>query len=172
MKTVIYLTLFVVIFSSVQERIYSNAKANVGETAWARDVERQAKRNENILVKEGEWKCNLFVYEIILASGYDIGTKSINCILHPILCMMGKTQRPPVCENWYNGEVSGFSFIGEGDEGKKNSKKGDIITNGSHIGIIAGDEKTISAAEDMIVENDWGYRGNEGNLKIFRFSEE
>ena len=54
---------------------------------------------------------------------------------------------------------------------KKNSKKGDIITNGSHIGIIAGDEKTISAAEDIIVENDWGYRGNEGNLKIFRFSE-
>lgn len=175
MKKIIYLTLFaaIVSYSSVQQKIYLNAKANVGETAWAKDVDRQAKRNEAVFVKKGEWKCNIFVYEIILASGYDIGTpdkRNVNCLAHPILCIKGKNKRPYVCEDWYNNEVPGFDFIGEGDEGKKKCKPGDIITNGSHIGIIAGNDKTISAGEDKVVEGDWGYRGDEGNLKIFRYS--
>ena len=119
MKKIIYLTLFVVIvsYSSVQQKIYLNAKAN---------VDRQAKRNEAVFVKKGEWKCNIFVYEIILASGYDIGTpekRNVNCLAHPILCLKGKNKRPYLCEDWYNNEVPGFDFIGEGYEGKKKVSK-------------------------------------------------
>ena len=175
MKTIIYITLFVIIFSqepSIQEKIYLNARANIGETVWAKNVDRQAKRNEEVFVTEGEWKCNLFVYEIILVSGYDIGTPNrARWISHPILNIKGKNKRPPCWSDWYNEKVEGFILIGEGEEGKKYCQKGDIVTNGVHIGIIAGDEKTISANEEQVVENDWGYRGNEGVLKYFRYDD-
>ena len=71
----ILLVLFEFVSSqTIQELILLNAQENINETAWAKDNDRQAKRNENVYVLKGEWKCNLFVYEIILASGYDIGT--------------------------------------------------------------------------------------------------
>ena len=175
MKTIIYITLFVAIFSqevSIQEKIYLNAKANIDETAWAKDVDRQAKRNKEVFVTEGEWKCNLFVYEIILVSGYDIGTPNrARWISHPILNIQGKNKRPPCCSDWYNLQVEGFTFIGEGEEGKNKCKKGDIVTNGVHIGIIAGDGETISAAKEKVVKNDWGYRGDEGVLRYFRYDD-
>ena len=59
---------------TTQQRIYLTAKENIGETAWAKDAERQAKRNRNVKFKSSENKCNLFVYEVLLAAGVDIGT--------------------------------------------------------------------------------------------------
>lgn len=83
LKLLIHLTLFeCIIFStvSIQDLIYKNEEANIGDKSWAKDVDRQAKRNENVFVLKDEWKCNLFVYEIILASGCDIGTpNNVNC---------------------------------------------------------------------------------------------
>lgn len=169
MKIFIYLALFVSIISGIQEKIYLNAKANVDETVWALNVKRQAKRNEEVVVTAGEYKCNLFVYEIILASGYDIGTPNrANCLRHPILCLEGKDKRPPLCKDWYDNTVSGFDFIGEGKDGLEKSIAGDIITNGSHMGIFVGNKKSISAGADKIIEGDWGFRGDEGNIRVFR----
>ena len=166
MRTIIYITLFVVVFSSIQEKIYSNAKAKVGETAWAYEVERQAKNNPKVYVTGNEWKCNLFVYEMILDSGYDIGTPNTAGLKHLFLFFQGKNKRPPCCKDWYNVKVPGFKLIGEGEE-----EPGDIVTDGKHIGIIAGNEQTISATYDEIVENDWGYRKNQKKtLKYFRYS--
>ena len=171
MRTIIYITLFVVVFSSVQEKIYLNAKANVGETVWAYEVDRQAKKNPKVYFTGNEWKCNLFVYEMILDSGYDIGTPNTAGFKHLILFFQGKNKRPPCCMDWYNEKVPGFILIGEGEEGKQNCIPGDIVTDGTHMGIIAGNEQTISAAYDEVVENDWGYRGNEKRtLKYFRYN--
>ena len=119
MRTIIYITLFVVVFSSIQEKIYLNAKANVGETVWAYQVERQAKRNPKVFVTKDEWKCNLFVFQIILASGYDIGTPNTTGWSHPFLYFQGKNLRPPCCIDWYNEIVPGFILIGEGEEENK-----------------------------------------------------
>ena len=170
MKNIIYLLLFITIVSGdIQEDIYNNAKSHIGETYWAKKEERQAEGNEHVFFKKGEWKCNLFVYEMILASGYDIGTPNkMSCIKHPILCFKHQTERPPCASDWKNEKVSGFVLIGEGDQGRKKSKKGDIITDGSHVGIISIDNQTISATSEEIVENDWGFKG-EKNMKIFRY---
>ena len=177
LKLFIYLSLFkCIFFATVQEKIYLNAESNIGETAWSFDVDRQAKRNEKVYVTKGEYKCNLFVYEIILASGYDIGTPNkANCIKHPILCSQGKDQRPPLCNDWFNERVPGFNLIGMNEDGKKLCQKGNIITDGHHIGIISNPEDgyTISASTDEVVENDWGYRDyqKDDDFKIFRYNQ-
>ena len=107
---------------------------------------------------------------MILDSGYDIGTPNkMSCIKHPILCYKDKAKRPPCVSDWKNEEVPGFVLIGEGDEGRKNSKKGDIIAAGTHVGIISENNKTISSTDKEIVENNWGFRGDEEDLKIFRY---
>ena len=173
MKYIIYLCLFISIAANIQEKIYLNAKANIGETAWAKDKERQAKRNKEVLFNKGEYKCNLFVYEMILESGYDIGTPNImRCFTHPILCILKKSKRPPCTIDWYNEKVPGMFLVGEGDEGRKNCKAGDIITDGTHVGIVSKNKnQTISATSEKIVENDWGFR-REKNIKIFRYEED
>ena len=173
MKFIIYLCLLISIFADkefTQLKIYLNAKENIGETAWAKDNERQAKRNEGVFFKAGEWKCNLFVYEIILVSGYDIGTPNkMSCFKHPILCVRKKTKRPPCASDWYNETVEGFTLIGEGEEGRKLCKAGDIMTDGTHMGIVSEGKQTISATDKEIVQNDWGFREDNTNVKIFRF---
>ena len=55
------------------ENIIKIAKSYIGKTYWARHKERRASNNINVCFEEGEWKCNLFVYEVILEAGYDIG---------------------------------------------------------------------------------------------------
>ena len=67
-------------------------------------------------------------------------------------------KRPYVCKQWYNEEVPYFKCIGKGTEALKKAKPGDIITNGSHIGIISGQKNTIrqssKAFVNKVVEND------------------
>ncbi len=155
---------------STQQRIYLTAKENIGETAWAKKNKRQARRKENVCFNQGEWKCNLFVYEVIYAAGKDIGTPNkLNGWGHPILAMQNKLDRPPCAKDWFNEEVSAAKYIGEGDNGRKKCEQGDIITDGTHMGIVAGNKKTISAGEYEVVHNDWGFRGE--NVKIFRIKE-
>ena len=36
-----------------QERIYLTAEANIGDTSWSPDNERQARRNEHVFLKQG-----------------------------------------------------------------------------------------------------------------------
>ncbi|ORX48950.1 hypothetical protein BCR36DRAFT_584070 [Piromyces finnis] len=156
--------------NSIQNKIYLNAFTNIGETAWAFSNSRQAKRKANVYFNADEFKCNLFVYEVILASGYDVGTPNkLNGFKHPILAAKSKLDRPPCTKDWYSMNVPGFDFIGEGDYGIKHSMPGDIITDGHHMGIVAGNGVTISASTFKVVSNDWGFRGNEKNpVRIFR----
>ena len=86
-------------------------------------------------------------------------------------------KRPYVCKQWYNEEFPYFKYIGKGTEALKKAKPGDIITNGSHMGIISGQKKTISASSKVfvnkVVENDWGWRKDERDtVKIFRYTGE
>ena len=162
---------------SVQLKIYLNAKENLNETAWAKDNKREAKRNSNVCFNKGENKCNLFVYEIILASGYDIGTpNSINGLAHPILAAKGKLSRPPCAIDWYNGSVNGFTCIGEGVKSNglaSNTpcKPGDILTDGIHMAIVYDNNKTIGAGEYSVNETGFGFEFIYGNsVKVFRYN--
>ena len=55
---------------TTQERIYLTAKENIGETAWAKNVARTARRNSKVKFGKGEYKCNLFVYEVLFSCRY------------------------------------------------------------------------------------------------------
>ena len=160
---------------SMQEKIYLNAEANIDETAWAKDNKREAKRNPNVCFNKGENKCNLFVYEIILASGYDIGTpNSINGIAHPILAAQGKLSRPPCAIDWYNGTVPGMTFIGEGNNSNGYASNtscmpGDILTDGIHMAIVYKNKTTIGAGEKTVNKTGFGFDFIYGNsVKVFR----
>jgi hypothetical protein len=178
-KIYLYLSLLVILdyaFSAnIPYKIYRNAQENIGETVWAKEVDRQAKRNEHVFVTKGEWKCNLFVYEIILASGYDIGTPNkVNCVRHPVLCLENKDKRPPCCKDWFDETVPGFYLIGENDEGRSLCQEGDILTDGNHIGIVSNPEDglTISAYREEVVESNFGFSNDDkkNTFKIFRYN--
>ena len=138
------------------------ARCNIGETAWNFKPSRQAKRNPNVKFGMCEPKCDLFVYEILLASLIDIGTPHETSNKRFILRLEGKLKRPYTAIDWFNGIVPMFEEVDQEDvEG------GDVVSNGSHVGIVSEYDYTISATlYDGVVENDFGWRDDE-NYKYF-----
>jgi len=155
------------------EQIYKNALSYVGSNNWSVLKARQCAKNDAVYFNTSETKCNLFVYEVLLDSGIDIGTMNeLKSLTHPFLVSEGKAKRPACAIDWYNEKVSQFKLIGQGSEGIKNCKPGDIITDGGHMGIVSGSKSTISASakEFKVVNNDWGFRGDEDRpVRIFRY---
>ena len=151
---------------TVQEKkkeILRIAKANIGDKSWNYFLPRQAKRNSEVKFGIKEWKCNLFVYEILLACQIDIGTPNQISEKRWLLKAKGKSERPPTCRQWYNGEVPYFREIR-----REEARGGDICTDGSHCGIVSDDfERTISATQIDVVSNDWGWREDQKNVKFF-----
>ncbi len=166
---------------SLQERIYLTAKDNIGETSWAFNKDRRAKRNSLVHFKCNEWKCNLFVYEVLYAAGCDIGTpnrypnydeNTFSGIGSLIYFPFYDNHRPPCCIDWYDKKVSACKYIGEGEIGKNKCKQGDIITDGSHIGIVDSydpntkDGKSINAAKEKVLCDGFGF--GSGKIKEVR----
>ena len=92
-----------------------------------------------------------FKYEVLKQCGIDLGLQ--NDYVKEVI-----VKRPYVCKQWYNEEVPYFKCIGKGTEALKKAKPGDIIPNGSHIGIISGQKNTKSASSkafvNKVVENE------------------
>jgi len=161
---------------TLQEKIFLNAETNLDLDAWAKDSERQSKRKTNIFFDSGEWKNNLFVYEIILASGYDVGTPNqLNASKHPELAANDKLDRPPCAKDWYYNyetKVSGAVLVGEGSDGINEAIPGDVITDGINIGIYYGDGEIVVADPKVISKTkSWGSNGfgfDNIPVKIFR----
>jgi len=83
--------------SQAMQKIVSIARKNIGGTEWAANSPRECKRNKNVVFVAGENKCNLFVYEVLLAAGIDIGTPN-TCGRQLILRLEGKCARPPTAK--------------------------------------------------------------------------
>ena len=60
--------------------------------------------------------------------------------------MQYKLDTPLYTSDWFEGTVLGMIFIGENDKGRKNFLTLDIITDGSHMGIVIGNSEIISAS--------------------------
>jgi len=171
---------------TTQDKIYEYAKANIGSLAWSTLGSRQAYRNQNVKMVSTEPKCNLFVYEMILNAGYDVGTPCDQPLRGKVFDMdisSTKPYRPPLTSDWFNETVPNFDLVcvGKGSECKYKSDyictAGDIITDGKHMGIVTGDCLTISAkfslipGQGKVVNNNWGFRSNDTKtIKIFRFN--
>ena len=82
--------------------------------------------------------------------------------------MQYKLDTPLYTSDWFEGTVLGMIFIGENDKGRKNFLTLDIITDGSHMGIVIGNSEIISASysEKKIIRNIRGFRGE--NVRIFK----
>ena len=131
----------------VRENALNNARKNIGSHEWDRDGGSGA--------WAGQHKCNKFVADM-----YNTGR-----LINPIPTGFFGT-KPPMAIDWYNGSrlPSGFSQT-------QMPTPGDVATDGGHMGIVSGDNTTISATPEAgVVENDWGFREKGmGNRKDTRF---
>lgn len=144
---------------TTQERIYLTAKENIGETVWAKKVARTAKKNSKVKFGKGEYKCNLFVYEVLLCAGIDIGLTKKS---HPSF-FWKSNDRPACASDWYDEDVCPALY-------KKKIDSGDVATDGKHMGIVYynnGVWGTINAGEfkvNFTPFKDWCPK----NMKYFR----
>jgi len=151
------------------EKIVENARNYMDccKGDWLKKKNRQCEKNEHVYVTKGEPKCNLFVYEVLLASNIDIGTPNKCSLKKSYLRLQNKCDRPPLAADWYAGTVKKFKYVGTSDG---DYKPGDIITNGVHVGIVSGTGTSISASTTKgIIENDWGFRTGQV-FRLYRYT--
>ena len=153
-------------FGAVRQKTYENAKDNVDSKDW------------NLL---GTWnghgwrqnKCNLFVYDMLLKAGADVplidrNGSGIWDTIHDKL-FGAWSASPPLAREWGDAGfgIKGFRILGPGEV----LQPGDVGSDGSHVGIYGGDNKTISASlralpPGKVVRNDWGFR--KGQKPVWR----
>lgn len=156
-----------------QTKVLEHARAHIGSTAWSRFCTRTS-ANSRVTFNYGEPKCNLFVYEMLVAGGVKQDLPNTAGALKSYLPFFNTqpNPRPYCCSDWYNCRVPNMTYIGQGINALNKCWPGDIITEGKHMGIISGPRKTISASsiEGKIVENDWGWRKDHWKkVRIFRY---
>lgn len=97
--------------------------------------------------KQNSYKCNAFV---IRAFNQNIIPSVIENHSNP--WTLGITKIPYRAKDFYEGNVPGFVRV-------YNPMPGDIVSNGRHVGIVSGKNKTISASAktNTVIENDWGF---------------
>lgn len=150
-----------------QTKVVQCAKKYIGSKDWDKNVDKGS-------VLSDEYKCNLFVAEVLNEAGFEVpytNKAGIKAMIRLISKLDFNFDRPLVAAQWYKGECPGTTLVGEGVNGLNKAWPGDIITNGVHVGIISGPKKTISATPSQgVVENDWGWRaGDIDSMKVFRY---
>lgn len=123
----------------VRDNALSWSRSQVGSTQYAKNTELGQ-------WKKGSWKCNAFVIRAFNTNVIPqvIGEKSNSKTF-------GLTRTQYRAVDFHEGKVPGFSRVSD-------PQAGDIATDGKHVGIVSGKNKTISATEGKVVENDWGFR--------------
>lgn len=111
--------------------------------------------------KPGTNKCNRFVYDILTEAGISVPT------------IRGKFNHcPPTASDWADStvEIEGWEIVvGLPQPGDVVAVQHEYIDATGHVGIVSGENSTVSqsANTDRVEENDWGFRGNEGDV-VFR----
>jgi RHS repeat-associated protein len=139
------------------DRIAGIAAVNVDSEAWRTSRARSAKRNPRIRYKAKEDKCNLFVYEVLLAAGVRPPTSG------------AKGKWPARAGEWGNPSVNnltGWVIVTDGSVAP-----GDVISQqipysdaSGHVAIIGPDGATYGTGTDdgVISRTDWGFRLGQG----------
>ena len=88
-------------------------------------------------------------------------------IIKKLFLLVSGVPPPPRAEDWFDGNVpAGFSAT-------ETPQVGDVISNGSHMGIVSEPGKTSISASDIegkVVENDWGFREGD-EVKAWHYTE-
>ena len=170
--------LYIDLVELMQASILASAKLNSDAGAWALAANRSCRRNKKVFIPENEDKRHLFIYECILAAGYDIGTPyTINpkdYEKYDEVTKENRTKRPPTVQDWFNGNIKGFYIFGENEEGILNCQHGDVITNGTQIAFVldASNEVTTHLNFTRTFTDNWGFRGRQPNetFKVLRYN--
>jgi peptidoglycan hydrolase-like protein with peptidoglycan-binding domain len=135
---------------SLGEKIAKTAEQNIGQTVWKTEVERVAKRNPKIRYAAKKYKCNLFVYEVLLAAGAPAPTY--------------KSGQPVAAGDWGNPkyQIKDWRMLDPNEE----VRRGDVLSrplqgleSTGHVCIITGKQKTVGTNRDgVIAEGDFGFR--------------
>ncbi|KAI0237426.1 hypothetical protein LSAT2_012047 [Lamellibrachia satsuma] len=128
--------------TSKREKIAKKAEANIGSKVWAKAVAHK--------VGAGEWKCNIFVAEMIEAAGASVPHR-----------------------HWYMWSPIGANEWAKTDSSYlvdsgcwthvTSSGRGDVAAYGGHVGIVVGTDTVVSAKRDDVVK-DYSYQGAFYNL--------
>jgi hypothetical protein len=143
---------------------WAEAKARAGNTDYQlMDPNDRVggKFRGNWLHGRGAYKCNIFVGDAYSSAAVSLlNPKNGNFYF--------------TAEDWGDPKsvIPGFRPLKAGE----NPVRGDIITNGTHVGIympVHGRKLTVSAAAlskgNKVVHNDWGFRGDEGPITYWRY---
>jgi RHS repeat-associated protein len=149
------------------DRIARIAAANVGGEEWRTSKSRRARRNKKVVFGKGSNKCNLFVYEVLLAAGISPPTSG------------GKGKWPVRAEEWADssiGNLNGWEIV-EGE-----MQAGDVValarwsifstTEASgHVAIAVSSNQTVGTGRDdgRIVRGSFGSRWYEYGVVVRRY---
>ncbi len=135
---------------SVQESIALVAERNASEMVWKTDVARTVRRNPRVKFPAGAYKCNLFVYEVLLAAGAPAPTYS--------------SGQPIAAGDWGNSkfQINGWRILADDEK----PQRGDVLSrplagpnSTGHVCIVVGADKTVGTGGDgTIVRGDFGFR--------------
>lgn len=118
-----------------------------------------------------EPKCNLFIYEMLYKAGLELPLNNVMSKMCRKFHKEKPIERPPTNTDIIEGKIHLLKLVGTDLDGLNKANKGDIISNGHHMGILIGDGKTISAAQDSIrqagISNEYGLGKN--TIYIFTY---
>lgn len=126
-----------------RESFARQAEANLGSTAWSKDRP-AVQRGNGKRFGVGDWKCNLFVHDMIYDAGVDSPPRTPG-------------GWPATAAMWKNGTIPGFRRLENG--GGNSQQRGDIISDGEHCGIAVDSSNTISALRLEVVKDGRLYGG-------------
>ena len=161
-----------------RKKVVEDALSNVGSLKWSKFAKRTSFDGKVVFIYT-EFKCNLFVYEMLQKNGVKQDLPNKAGKRASLFLSKKNNGRPYTASQWYDKKVPRMTFIGEGLEGLKASCPGDIITDGHHMGIIVGTDKTVSASSRIsdlmqVVSNNWGWRKENYTgkkpVRIFRYN--
>ncbi|XP_006823485.1 uncharacterized protein LOC102808938 [Saccoglossus kowalevskii] len=134
-------------------RIADNARRYIGSTEYSFGSDYGPGPNK--------YKCNYFVHDVLVESGASAPERRPSWV---------PGSYPISAESWGNRHEtkSGWRVVGTDPS---EAQRGDVAADGAHVGIVSGNDKTISASarEDKVVENDWGFRQQQlGDVIFYR----
>ena len=150
---------------NVRVNIASLAKDHIGSVSWNYN---EVKGN----LGAGTNKCNLFVYDVAIAAGADLGLPNRGGIRQRV----NNIQTPPTAEQWAdkNFKIPGWRVLSPNET----SMPGDVVAEkinysdaSGHVAIVSGNGKTIgtsSVGVEEIKETTWGFRDNQEGKVVFR----
>ena len=164
---------------TVQTKVVNYAKEKEGSEEWEysesgifflkffdKGKDRLAENGKTFFC-DYEPKCNLFVYEMLYKGGLElplINEMPRNCKQYHENEPQG---RPPTNKDLVEGKISELYLVGTNQEGINKAIPGDIISNGGHMGIVIGNDETISASTKSIRKSDFNGYGD--SIYIFRY---